>query len=89
MTIALVLLTNQYISTVEIATLHIQIKKKTKYTRTNITNHRRREWAFISVKKDEACALTSTLLLVSTDTVAIMRPVNGLLLHMGCTCRRW
>ena len=31
----------QYISTVEIATLHVQIKKrKTNYTRTNITNHR-------------------------------------------------
>jgi len=29
----------QYSSTVEIATLHIQIKK-TNYTRTNITNHR-------------------------------------------------
>jgi len=35
-------LTKQHISTVEIATLHIQIKKKTNYTRTNtgITNHR-------------------------------------------------
>jgi len=30
----------QYSSTVEIAPLHIQIFKKTNYTRTNTTNHR-------------------------------------------------